>query len=152
MSSVRRRMPMAALLVVLGLALFVGTRDGGPPPTAAQRTMHIAQQVRCPTCAGLSAAESEAAASVAIRDEIRKRVDAGETDGQIRRFLVGRYSNDILLKPEASGVGALVWGLPVAALVLALAALAVAFRRWRSEAPEEPSDEDRVLVAQALGR
>ncbi|MGH9164376.1 MAG: cytochrome c-type biogenesis protein [Acidimicrobiales bacterium] len=151
MTRLGRQVPVVALLAVLAVALFVGARDDGPPPTAAQRTTRIAKGVRCPTCDGLSAAESEAAASVAIRAEIRKQVDAGETDGQVRRFLVGRYP-DILLKPSAGGVGALVWGLPVVVLVLAVAGLVFSFRRGRSRAAGDPSDDDRRLVAEALGR
>ena len=117
------------MLPVLAVALFVGSRDGGGSDTPAARTTRIAQEVRCPTCEGLSAAESDTPASLAIRQEIRRRVDSGETDGEIRAFLVSRYGRDILLKPDATGVASLVWLLPVAAGICAVAALGVGFRR-----------------------
>jgi cytochrome c-type biogenesis protein CcmH len=147
----RRWLPYGLLLVVVGVALFLGTRSGGPP-SPAQRGAHIASEVRCPTCEGLSAAESESPAALAIRKEIRRRVDAGESDDEIRSFLVGRYGGDILLRPGATGVAGLVWALPVAALVCALAGLGVAFRRWRVRAGLSggASAEDRLLVEQAL--
>ena len=63
--------------------------------------------------------------------EIRSHVEAGQTDEEIRAYLASRYGDDILLRPEGSGVGGLVWALPVAALVAGLAGLVLAFRRWR---------------------
>jgi cytochrome c-type biogenesis protein CcmH/NrfF len=58
----------------------------------------------------------------------------------------------VLLVPKASGFDALVWVLPVAALVCAAAGLAVTFRRWKREADDDvdPTDDDRELVAAAL--
>lgn len=150
-----RRWPSyAALLVVVGTALFLGTRSAGGPPTAAERAADLSSEVRCPTCAGLSAAESEAPASLAIRKEIRRRVDMGETDDEVRSFLVGRYGYDVLLRPGATGVAGLVWALPVAALVCAMAGLALAFRRWRARAAlgGTATAEDRLLVDRALQR
>ncbi|HUP71154.1 MAG TPA: cytochrome c-type biogenesis protein [Acidimicrobiales bacterium] len=147
-----RRWSYAVLLLVVGTALFIGTRSSGGPATAAQRADHISSEVRCPTCEGLSAAESESPASLAIRKEIRRRVDMGESDDEIRSFLVGRYGHDILLRPGSTGVAALVWALPVAALVCAMAGLALAFRRWRVRAAlgATATAEDRLLVDQAL--
>lgn len=150
----RRWSSYALLLVVVGTALFLGTRNGDGPPTNAERADHISSEVRCPTCEGLSAAESESPASLAIRKEIRRRVDTGASDDEIRSFLVGRYGHDILLRPGATGVGALVWALPVAALVCALAGLTLAFRRWRARSGVGgvATVEDRLLVDQALHR
>lgn len=146
------RWPWAVMGLILAAALFVGAQDSGGPPTAAQRAQGIAKEIRCPTCEGLSVADSEAPASVAIFEEIRRRVDAGEPDGEIRRFLVSRYSKDIVLRPDADGLGGVVWALPVVGLVLALAALVAAFRRWATRSAGPVSDDDRELVAEALSR
>jgi len=98
----------------------------------------------------LSAAESDAAASAAIRDEIRSRIQQGQTDAQIKGYLVSRFGPDILLTPPASGVSSLVWILPVAAFICAIGGLTVAFRRWRGRAGVHPSAEDELLVERAL--
>ncbi|HVE47959.1 MAG TPA: cytochrome c-type biogenesis protein CcmH [Acidimicrobiales bacterium] len=150
----RRWFSYAVLLVIVCTALFLGTGRGDGPATAAERADHISSEVRCPTCEGLSAAESESPASLAIRKEIRRRVDSGQSDDEIRSFLVGRYGHDILLRPGATGIAALVWALPVAVLVCALAGLAVAFRRWRARAALDgiATPDDRLLVDQALHR
>jgi cytochrome c-type biogenesis protein CcmH len=144
-----RWLPYLLLVPVLGIALFVGAGAGAGPPTAASRTARLASDVRCPTCEGLSAAESETPASVAIRQEIRRRVDAGETDDQIRGFLVSRYGSDILLTPAGTGVASLVWALPVVAVVAGAGAMVLALRRRRSVPHPVPTDEDRLLVDRA---
>lgn len=147
----RRALPWVALALVLVTALGVGARRPAGPETEAQRVRRLASEVRCPTCRGLSAAESDALAARAIRDDIRDRVRAGQDDGAILQSMVDRHGRDILLRPEGRGVAALVWALPVAATVLAAAGLTVAFRRWRPR-PSEPSADDRALVERALAR
>ena len=150
-STTRRWGPWLLLAPVLAVALFVGARGDGGAPGPAARAHRIASDVRCPTCQGLSTVESEAAASVAIRQEIRRRVDAGETDDEIRGYLVSRYGKDIILTPEGTGIAALVWALPVAALVCAAGGMALALGRRRGAARVATAD-DRRLVEQALGR
>lgn len=147
---IRRLAPWAALVVVLGIALFVGGRDEGGPRTVDQRVQRIAAEVRCPTCESLSAAESDAPASEAIRDAIRERIEAGDSDGEIRAFLVSRFGRDILLRPDARGVAGLIWVLPVAGIIVAAGALALTFRRWSRRPAAVATPEDEALVARAL--
>ena len=131
----RGRLVWLVMGMVLVTALVIGARGRSGPPTENQRVQRIASQVRCPTCRELSAAESDAAAAKAVRTEIRRRVRAGEGDGHIIAFLVS-----------------LVWVLPVAALVCALAGLGVAFWRWRARPGVSVSPEDRALVERELER
>ena len=144
------RLPWLVLALVLAVALAIGAQGRSGPRTQAQRVKHIASEIRCPTCRNQSAAESDAAAAKAVRDEIDRRVRAGESDGEIVAFMVSRYGSDILLKPGSSGVASLVWALPVVAVVVALAGLAVAFGRWRARPGVSVSAEDRVLVEREL--
>lgn len=140
-----------ALVVVL--ALFVGATGDRSPQTEAERVREIAAGVKCPTCQGLSAAESDAIAAQAVRDAIREGIRDGRSDEEIRAFLVSRFSDDILLKPKATGISSLVWVLPVAAFVVAVGALAATFRRWRREQDvADPTEDDRALVESALHR
>ena len=118
------------MALVLVTALFLGTRSSGPTDPL-DRAQALEQTIKCPTCRGQSVAESDAAASKAIRTEIARRIAEGQTDGQIRDYFAVQYGEDILLRPASSGWGGLVWMLPVAAIVLAGAGLGVAFWRWR---------------------
>ena len=139
---------MGAVLLV---ALVVGVTEDRPPRTESDRVTAIADEVRCPTCANLSAAESDAAAAQAVRDEIRTRLRQGQQEDEILAFLASRYGNDILLRPDAGGVAGLVWVLPAVVVVLGLAGVGWALRRSRSEAAvPAPSPDDRDLVEEAL--
>ncbi|HUF33802.1 MAG TPA: cytochrome c-type biogenesis protein CcmH [Acidimicrobiales bacterium] len=140
----RRWLPWLALVVVVGATLVAGGR-GGPPAEPEERVRSIAATVRCPTCAGQSAAASNAAAATNIRGEIARRVAEGQGDDEIRAALASSYGEWILLNPPRGGVAGLVWVLPVAALLGTAAALGLAFRRRRVPA----IDEDRAAFAAA---
>jgi cytochrome c-type biogenesis protein CcmH len=131
--------------------LVVGTHRSSGRPTVAAETMHIAAQVRCPVCEGQSAAQSDAPASVQIRAQIQRELEAGEHQGQILAGLVSAYGSGILEQPEGRGIDLVVWVVPVVAVVAAVAGLAVAFARWRPRPSVAVSDADRARVAAALG-
>ena len=131
----RRWAPWLALVLVVLVTLAIGASGSDGGDSAAARTTRLSKEVRCPTCRGLSAAESDAKAAQAVRTEIRSRVEAGQTDEEIRAYLASRYGDDILLRPEGSGAAGLVWALPVAALVCGAAGLAFAFHRWKVVGP-----------------
>ena len=151
-SPVRRWLPWALLAVVVVAALSVAVFGSRSAPTAQDRVANIARTVKCPTCGGESVAESNAPASQAIRVDLAERIQSGQTDEQIREYYAGRYGEAILLTPSASGINALIWLLPVAALAMAIGFLVIVFRRWSREAPEHASDADKALVAEALRR
>ncbi len=146
----RHRLSWLGAIAVLAVALFIGAQGSGKPETAARRALRLAGDFRCPSCRDLSAAQSDASTARTLRDEIRKLVDEGRSDAEIRAEIVDRFGSDILLKPPASGVAGLVWVVPVVAFVGAVAGLGFAFRRWRARAQRGPTDEDRRIVEEAL--
>jgi cytochrome c-type biogenesis protein CcmH len=140
------------LFVVVGFLAVGAGRDRGPS-TPAERADAIARRVACPVCDGESVYESRNTASVNLRNAITQMVNEGRaSDDQIVAVIERSYGGQVLLVPKASGFDALVWALPVAALVCAVAGLVVTFRRWRrqSQSAQEPTDDDRTLVAAAL--
>jgi cytochrome c-type biogenesis protein CcmH len=149
---VTRSLAWLAMGLVLVAALFIGVTDDRSPRTEADRVTALASEIQCPTCSGLSSAESDAAAAQAVRTEIRERLRDGQSPEEIRAYFVSRYGRGILLKPEAGGVAGLVWALPVALGLAAVAGLVATFRRWGRErsAVGGPSAEDRALVEGAL--
>ena len=128
----RRWGSWVVLIVVVVAALVVGTTDTGAR-SEEERIEAIASSVRCPTCRGQSVADSDAIAAENVRREIARRVREGESDDEIRNALAARFGEGIILTPSRSGLTGLVWVLPVAGAVVALAGLVFAFRRWRRE-------------------
>ena len=58
--------------------------------------------------------------------------------------------NPVLLKPQGTGIGLIVWALPVAGVILAGAGLAIALRRWKRAPRLQATEADEELVARAL--
>lgn len=134
-------------IVVLG-ALAVGTL-GQQEPTDQERAQNLAETIRCPSCKSQSSASSDTPSSEAVRALIAERIEAGDSDEEIRDYVASRYGREVLLDPSGSGVGALVWGLPVVVVIVALAGLFYRFRDYRPGGPAA-TDADRELVAQAM--
>jgi cytochrome c-type biogenesis protein CcmH/NrfF len=126
-----RTVSYAAMLVALVAALAVGVLDDTGTRTPEDRVNALAASIRCPQCRSQSAGDSDAPTAQAVRREIAERVEAGQSDAEIRSYFASTYGEEILLRPPASGVGALVWVVPVAAFVLAAGGLAYAFARWK---------------------
>lgn len=145
----RARWPWIVLVALLAGGLVVAAVGDRGPRTTAERARAIGESIACPTCQGQSVADSDAPVARAIRTEVARRIEAGETDDEIRDYVAGIYGDDALLTPPSDGVAGLIWFLPVAGLVAAIGALAVVFRRWRVPEDVEVTDEDRVLVEQA---
>jgi len=149
---VRRWGAWAVMAIVVTGALVYGTVDEGSARTTEDRARSIAASLRCPTCRSQSVLESDSTQAQAIRTDIVRRLQAGQTEGEITGYYVSRFGEQIRLRPDSGGVAGLVWVLPVVALVIAVAGLGFAFRRWRVQAGREVTDADRLLVERARGR
>ncbi len=107
-----------AFVCVLAVALLEA-----PATASAQgRIAHLESLVKCPACDDLSVAESNATSSIAVRHDIERRVKEGQSDNKILTSLEATYGTSILLSPATSGLGSLLWLVPL----LALLALVVA--------------------------
>lgn len=139
------------MAIIVGLLLALGANRDGGPLTQQDRVDNIAKRLACPTCQGESVYVSRASAAESLRDEIARQVRSGErSDDQIIAYVEERFGGQVLLVPRSSGIDALVWALPIAALIFALVGLVAAFRRWKVSKVSEISVADRRLVDEAL--
>lgn len=149
----------ARLAIALAAAVLAGAvlpATGG----AAVSQYEIETEVMCDTCnVPLYVAESPRADQ--LRREIRKLIDQGQDEEQVKATLKARYGPDILALPEESGfsLGAYLVPAAVAIALLAVAALLVATwrQRGRDVAPEGPAEEpgsaeDRARLDDELER
>jgi cytochrome c-type biogenesis protein CcmH len=61
---------------------------------------------------------------------VREQLAAGRTPDEVKSYFVEKYGEWILLRPRASGWNALVYVLPLLALLIGLAVIVRATRRW----------------------
>ena len=91
-----------------------------PNPKLEARYIALLHEVRCPVCQSESLADSPADAAGEMRAQIRRMLLEGKTDDEIKQYLVSRYSEFILFKPEYSLRNAWLWLLPVALLAIGI--------------------------------
>jgi cytochrome c-type biogenesis protein CcmH len=139
-----------AVAAVVVLAVVLWPRSG--TPSVAARTRSLASELRCVDCEGLSVADSSTASARETRRDIEARIRRGQSEDDIRQVYVDRYGESILLKPASSGIGVLVWALPVVLLLLGAGGLFLALRRWQRQPRLVATDADEELVARARAR
>jgi len=138
------------LAVVLALALALAASRWSGTPTVAQRAAALDAVLKCPSCDGISVADSSASTAAAVRQVVLIRVREGQSDQQIEQYLVGRYGPSILLRPPTTGITAVVWVVPLVAAAGGLGGLALFFWRRRRPPTTVVTPEDRALVDQAM--
>jgi cytochrome c-type biogenesis protein CcmH len=106
-------------------------------PALEQRAREISAGLRCPVCRNESIDESNAALSRDIRLLVRERLVAGDSDRQAVDFIVARYGEYVLLRPDASGANIVLW---LAAPALLLAGLGVGWATIRRRNAAPPAD------------
>lgn len=129
---------LAAAAVVASLLVAALS---APSKSLEDRVRGIESQLRCPTCQGLSIADSPATSAAQMRSLVREQLAAGASDEEVRAFFVARYGRWILLDPPPSGPDLALWLAP-AAIVAIGGALVIrrarerrvvpAARRWRA--------------------
>lgn len=136
---------VAAVLLVLAVAGLLRSAAADGPATEAERAQEVASSLRCPTCQGLSVADSNSPLAQSMRRIVDEQIADGRSEEQVEQFFVDRYGDWVLLAPRSDGTGWLVWMVPVVAVAAGLLVAAQLVRRRR------PSQSVRwVLVAGSL--
>jgi cytochrome c-type biogenesis protein CcmH len=115
-------------------------------PALEARARALSAELRCLVCQNQSIDESDAPLARDLRMLVRERLQAGDSDAQVRDFLVRRYGEFVLLKPRLSLANLLLWLTPLLAV---LAGIAVLFGRRRARAAPADRltpDEERRLA------
>jgi cytochrome c-type biogenesis protein CcmH len=114
-------------------------------PGQEARARALFQEIRCVVCQNESIDDSEADLAGDLRRIIRHQVRDGRSDAEIRRFLVERYGEFVLLKPSFSLSNLILWLAPPA--VLAGVGVALFLQRRRREDVAELTPEEEAKVA-----
>ncbi len=135
-----------ALLMCIQLAFAGEAQPLSAEPEVERRLAVISEELRCLVCQNESLAGSRADLALDLRRELRELIRQGQSDAQIKAFMVQRYGDFILYRPPLKATTWLLWAGPFVALALGLLALAWHVRRRRQEAPPQ------VLSAQDHAR
>lgn len=146
---------LVLLLALLPMAaLAVQPDEMLADPVLEARAREISRSLRCVVCQNQSIDDSDAPLAHDLRVLVRERLVAGDTDQEVRDFVVARYGEFVLLKPPFSPQTLLLWLMPLIALAAAVLILWNAFgqTRQKAAAPTPPagklsSEEQAALDA-----
>lgn len=152
------RILMVSLVLALGApqAQALAPSEQLKDPAQEQRARDVSAELRCLVCQNQSIDDSDADLAKDLRRIVRERIAAGDTNGQVKDYLVNRYGEFVLLKPVFSLRNALLWLMPFIAL---FAGLVMARRFFRSApaaeaatARSELSSEEKAELERVLGQ
>jgi cytochrome c-type biogenesis protein CcmH len=128
-----------ALTLFLSSPAFAAPAPGAlPDPALEARARTLQKEFRCMVCQGESIDESNAPLAADLRALIRAHIRAGESDEQIKQYLVARYGDMILMRPPFEAQTYALWLTPFAVLIIAVGVAAwVVIRAGRKPAGEE---------------
>ena len=115
------RTVLAALLLLFAMlvpALAVNPDEVLADPALEARARAISAELRCMVCQNQSIDDSNAELAKDLRVLVRERLTAGDSDDEVRAYLVSRYGEFVLLKPPFGLNTVLLWGMPVALLLV----------------------------------
>jgi cytochrome c-type biogenesis protein CcmH len=114
------RWPWLRVMVLLTTGLlFAGSARAVEPdeilPDARleARARALSAELRCLVCQNQSIDDSNAPLARDLRIIVRERIKAGDSDANVRDFLVARYGAFVLLRPRLAISTFLLWSTPL---------------------------------------
>ncbi|MEQ1801575.1 MAG: cytochrome c-type biogenesis protein [Gammaproteobacteria bacterium] len=143
------RIPRAFLLVALLLGaqpgIAIDTDPKLPDPVQQATYERLTSEVRCLVCQNQTIGDSSAPLAADLRREIREKIVAGQSEEEIKVFLLDRYGDFVLYKPRFKASTAALWLAPLLLLIAGGLGLGRIIRR-RSALPV-PADDDEPPTA-----
>ena len=121
-----RALFITLLMTLLTLPLAAQTPVDYPPEIETQ-ARDIGRKLRCVVCQNQSIEDSDAPLAADMRNMVRERLSAGQSEAQIMDFMQQSYGDFVLRNPPVQGNTALLWYGPPALLFILL--LWFVFRR-----------------------
>jgi cytochrome c-type biogenesis protein CcmH len=106
------------------------------PPNAAD----LEAELVCPTCK-TTLDQSNAPVAQRMKQFIRERIAAGDSEEEIKSALVAQFGEKVLANPARSGFGLLAWMLPLAAVAAGALGVGLLVRSWSRRRDAAPGDE-----------
>lgn len=137
------------LFVISAAALAVEPDEVLSDRALEARARALSAELRCVVCQNQSIDDSNAPLARDLRILLRERLVAGDSDEEVKEFLVDRYGAFVLLKPPFDARTLLLWLTP---LIVLAGAGAVIFRYAAGWARTAPAEEVRKLSPEEEAR
>ena len=120
-----------------------------------ERARVISKELRCLVCQNQSIDDSDAPLARDLRVLVRERLQAGESDEKVIKFVVDRYGDFVLLRPPIKASTLALWISPIAILIVGVILLLMRFRKQEKNMPVQVqplSREETKKLEAALGK
>ncbi len=94
------------------------------------RINNIAENLNCPTCAGINLADCRTLTCEQWRNKIADLVEEGYSDQEVLDYFSAQYGTQVLQEPPRSGFTLALWILPVIAVLVGGGWLVYTIRGW----------------------
>jgi cytochrome c-type biogenesis protein CcmH len=145
---------LCAVLVATG-AFAVQPDEILADPALETRAREISKDLRCLVCQNESIDDSNASLARDLRLIVRERLVAGDSDQEVKDFIVDRYGEFALLRPKTSGANVILWWSGPLAFLIALI-MGALYIRSRSKVVETPvdtlNDDEQKRLNAILGK
>ena len=131
----KRLAAILCLFLVAMPALAVQPDEVLDDPALEARAREISTGLRCLVCRNESIDDSNADLARDLRLLVRERVLAGDTNEEVVAYIVARYGEYVLLRPQADGANLILW-LAGPLMLIVAGGVGLVFLRRRSRAAE----------------
>ena len=142
---------LAAMLLALavGLALWTHAAQAQAPPAGYDEAeaQAIDRMLMCPVCPAESIDQAQVPLARQMRQRVREMLAEGASRQEILDYFADRYGQNVLASPPKSGFNLLAWVLPVAGLLVGLAAVVLVLRAMRGR-NDGPAGVDAPAVSE----
>jgi cytochrome c-type biogenesis protein CcmH len=143
---------LGLLPAVAGAALAIQPSEMLADKKLEARARAVDQELRCLVCQNENIDDSDADLAHDLRVLVRKRLVAGDSNDQVKQYIVARYGNYVLLKPPFDAETYLLWLGPAMLLIAGAGVAFVFFRRHSATAAPQPlSPEEAERLAALMG-
>jgi cytochrome c-type biogenesis protein CcmH len=108
---------MLMILLMLAPAQALDPGEALADPILESRARALSQELRCMVCQNQSIDDSDAPLAKDLRLFVRARLQAGDSDADIRAAVVTRYGEFALFRPRLAPHTMVLWAMPLAILL-----------------------------------
>ena len=117
-----------------------------------ERARSISKSLRCLQCRNESIDESNADIAKDLRLLVRRRLVAGDSDTEVVNYVVARYGEYVLLKPNIIGINLVLWLSGPFILLLTLFGLFLLSRKVENCSIAKLTDQEEKKIKDLLLR
>lgn len=136
---------LVAVLLVPALALSQAIKDPDPPQFSGQaeadRFHALTAELRCVKCQNQSLADSNASIAQDLRHEVLALMRQDKSDAEVKEYLVDRYGEFVLYRPQVAPKTWLLWFGPGLVLLIGVIVVVNVVRRHAPVRPDDAPDQ-----------